>query len=42
MVGREAARVRIQTLFDFVDAIKYTKSIMVDGHCTAQWSNKFV
>ena len=27
---------------NFIDAIKYTKSTMVDDYCTAQWSHKFV
>ena len=42
MGGREVARARIQSLFNFIDAIKYTKSTMVDDPCTAQWSHKFV
>ena len=42
MGGRKVARARIQSLFNFIDAIKYTKSTMVDDHCTAQWSLKFV
>ena len=36
------ARARIQSLFNFIDAIKYTKSTMVDDPCMAQWSHKFV
>ena len=42
MGGRKVARVRIQSLFNFIDAIKYTKSTVVDDPCTAQWSHKFV
>ena len=37
---REAARARIQTLLDFIDAIKYIKSTLVNDLCTAQWSHK--
>ena len=40
--GREAARARIQSLFDFIDSVEYTKSTMMGGYCTAQWSHKFV
>ena len=29
-------------LFNFIDAIKYTRSTMVDDHGTAQWLHKFV
>ena len=36
------ARARIQPLFDFINAIKYTKSAMVDDHCMAHWSHKYV
>ena len=36
------ARARIQSLLNFIDAIKYTKSTMVDDPCTAQWSPKSV
>ena len=42
MGGRQVARARIQSLFNLIDAIKYTKSTMVDDHCAAQWSHKFV
>ena len=42
MGGREIARARIQSLFDFIDAIKCTKRTMVDDHCKAQRSHKFV
>ena len=42
MGGREVARARIQSLFNFIDAIKYTKSTMMDDPCTARWSHKFV
>ena len=42
MGGRKAARARIQLLLNFIHAIKYTKSTMVDDPCTAQWSHKFV
>ena len=37
-VGRWAA----PGLFNFIDAIKYTKSTMMDDPCMAQWSHKFV
>ena len=42
-MGRcKVAHARIQSLFNFIDAIKYTKSTMVDDPCMAQWSRKFV
>ena len=36
------ARARIQLLFGFINAIKYIKDTMVDDHCMAHWSHKFV
>ena len=39
MGGWEAARARIQSLFHFVDTIKYT---MVNDSCMAQCPHKFV
>ena len=36
------ARARMQSLFNLIDGIKYTKSTMGDDHCTAQRSHKFV
>ena len=36
MGGREVARATIRLLFNFIDAIKYTKPKMVDDACITQ------